>query len=246
MSFWSWFSRTPPPPFFERLAPEQRPTFTEADRQFVRAALDRFEASGLTIWSELNRDLIVARALIDIFRWKADDAPQPSLRELFLALACETDSLPGYIADIGEQFPSLLSMDEDVAEELLEQHSCPIFVNASSINLINEDNSLDRIVRDLSAMGNLGVEQINYRSTGNGVITVYLEVEGTGACRFTIEDRKRPDMTPALGELNRVAKAKGLGQYVSVPDGNSDSETFIFANETALPKIIDLLELEPI
>src|SRR5262249_35548591 len=140
MSFWSWFSRRPPPaPMFEPVKPPPRPVFTDADREFVKSALDRFEAAGLPIQPHLDRDLLVARALISIFRWKDDEtALQPALQALFLALAGETDSLTWYIDEMQEQYPPLVAMDDDTAEELLQTHSFSIFSNAGSITLVNE------------------------------------------------------------------------------------------------------------
>jgi hypothetical protein len=75
MSFWSWWSRKlivgePAPISQEPMSflPGRTPVITDADRQYVRNALDRFEASGLQIWSELDRELIVVRALADAQR----------------------------------------------------------------------------------------------------------------------------------------------------------------------------------
>jgi len=238
MSFWSWLSRNPVSPIPEQPGPEQRPGFTDADREFVKASLDRFEANGLPIRPELNRDLVVARALVDIFRWRADDAPAgPSPQPLFLALASETDSLTWYIEDLEEQFPPLSSMDDEAAETMLEEHSNSIFVNASSINLVNEDNSLEYMVGHFGALGGLGVEEIDLHVMKNGLTKVFFRVDGLSECQFEI--------TPALAEMNRIAKIKGLGQYIRVPEGSSESDTFILADETTLPKIIDLLELTP-
>lgn len=247
MSFWSWLSRKPSTPFFEPLAPEpeQRPIFTEADRQFVRIALDRFEANGLTIWSELNRDLFVARALIDVFRWRAADDTSPNLQALFLVLAGETDSLTWYVDDVEEQFPPIRAMDDEAADTILQQHSQPIFVNASSISLINEGNSLEYMVRRFAALGGLDVEGLSQSPISDGLVRLSFIIEGLSERHFEIENRKRPDVTPALAEMNRITEMKGLGRFIRVPEGSSESDTFILANEATRPKIIELLELEP-
>src|SRR5262245_10251216 len=130
MSFWSWWSRKPTVGEPIPIEPKQTLAFTDADRAFVRDALDRFEANGLQIWSKLNRELIVARALTDADCWKQDgDLPENGLLKLFLALAAETDSLNYYVDDLVEQFEPLSSMDDDAAEEMLHEHSQSIFVN---------------------------------------------------------------------------------------------------------------------
>jgi hypothetical protein len=219
-------------------------SFTDADRDYVRSALDRFEASGLQIWSELDRDLIVARALIDVERWKRDhrELGEGNLVSLFLALANETDSLTWYIDDVQDQFPALAAMDDEAAETLLQDHSYPIFVNASSICTVNEGNSLENMVYSFAALSGVDVSQTSQRDLKNDLTRVSFQVEGLGECHFDIESRKRPDYTPALAEMNRIAKSKNLGQYVVVPEGSSESDTFIFATEATLPKILDLLK----
>jgi hypothetical protein len=246
MPFWSWFSRRPPPaPIPEPVEPDPTPVFTDADRAFVRSALDRFETSGLRIWPELDRELIVARALVDIFRWKADEAASvPSLRALFLALAAGTDSLTWYIDDVQEQYPPLAAMDDDAAEDILEMHSFSIFVNASSINLINEGDAFEDIVRCFAELGDLDVEDVEERAIRNGMLRVSFTISGVGACQFEIENRKRPDVTPLFVEMNRIAKAKGVGRYINVHEGSSESDTFILGDEAMIPAITELLKLE--
>ncbi|CCE05393.1 hypothetical protein BRAS3843_1380013 [Bradyrhizobium sp. STM 3843] len=221
--------------------------FTAADREFVMTALDQFEANGLVIWSELERNLVVARALVDVSLWKTDDTrPAPKLQPLFLALAGGTDSLTCYLDDVQELYPPLSSMDDDAATEILEQHSSSIFANASSINLVNEDNALEHMVRQFFALAGLDVAHLDLRVMKNGLTRVSFEVEELGACRFEIESLKRPDVTPALAEMNRIAKAKGRGRYIRVSEGSSESETFIFADDATLPRIVDLLGLQAI
>jgi len=101
MSFWSWWSRKPAVGEPIPIEPERRLAFTDADREYIRDALNRFEASGLQIWSKLNRDLIVARALIDADRWKQDgELAENGLLMLFLAFSSETDSLTFYVDDV--------------------------------------------------------------------------------------------------------------------------------------------------
>src|SRR5215475_1517712 len=98
MSFWSFLFRKPTTTAAVSIDPEQRPSFTAADREFVRAALRQFEANGLRIRSGLDRDLISVRALIDIGLWRPDDQmPGDDLLSLFLVLANGTDSLTWYI-----------------------------------------------------------------------------------------------------------------------------------------------------
>lgn len=241
MSFWSFWSRRSPagaPPIAAApiATPPRRP-FAEADRAYVRSALDRFEATGLHIHPDLNPDLIVVRALIDIDLWKPDhrDLGEEDLQSLFLVLAGETDSLTWYVDDVQELFPALSSMEDEAADMLLREQSQPIFVNAASICTVNE-NSLDEIVIDFCVLADITFTQFNQR---------VMQVDGLGKCQFAIEDRKRPDIPPLFTEMNRIAKAKGIGRFISVPEGSSESETFIFATETALPGIIDLLRLDP-
>lgn len=159
MSFWSWWSRKPAVDEPIPIEPERRLAFTDADREYIRDALNCFEASGLQIWSKLNRDLIVARALIDADRWKRDgELPENGLLMLFLALAAETDSLTYYVDEVEEQFKPLSSMDDDATEEMLQEHSESIFVNARSIcTVIEEDTSLNDMVYAFFNLNSLGV-----------------------------------------------------------------------------------------
>jgi hypothetical protein len=249
MSFWSFWSRRAPRPASAPASgvsaqPQERPAFSDADREFISNALDRFETNGLRIWSKLNRDLIIARALIDIDRWKQDiRSAENDLLPLFLALASETDGLTYYIDDVEELFPSLSSMDEDAAEAMLGEHSLSIFANAGSITTVHEDNSLVNMVHALAALCELDVSEADYNLMKNGQTRVTFQVEGSGECHFDIGSEKRPDITPALAEMNRIAGAKNLGRYIIAPEGNSDSETFIFATEAVIPKITNLLKL---
>ena len=245
MPFWSWWSRKPTVGEPIPIEPEQRLAFTDADRAYVRDALNRFEANGLQIWSKLNRDLIVARALIDADSWKHDgDLPENGLLTLFLALAAETDSLTYYVDEVGEQFEPLSSMDDDDAEEMLQEHNASIFVNARSIcTIIEDDASLNDMVQAFSGLNNLSVSQVSSHVLKNGLIKVSFDVEGVGECGFEIDSSKRPDITPALAEMNRISKSKDLGQYIMVSEGSSESMTFIFAVEEILPKVTNLLKI---
>jgi hypothetical protein len=245
MSFWSWWSRKPVVGEPIPIEPERRLAFTDADREYIRDALDRFEANGLQIWSKLNRDLIVARALIDADRWKQDgELAENGLLMLFLALAAETDSLTYYVDEMEEQFKPLSSMDDDAAEEMLQEHSDSIFVNARSIcTVIEEDTSLNDMVYAFFNLNSLGVSQVSSHVLKNGLTRVSFYVEGLGECRFEIDSGKRPDVTPALAEMNRISKSKALGQYIMVSEGSSESMTFIFAAEAILPKITNLLKI---
>jgi hypothetical protein len=244
MSFWSWWSRRPADAEPDRIEPERRPTFTEADREFVRSALDRFEAHGLTIWSKLNRELIVARALIDAERWKRDgDRSDDDLSLLFFVLAAETDSLTFYVDEVEELFPSLHAMDDDAANAILGDHSDSIFVNARSICTVNEDNSLNNMVYELSGLSSLDVSGVSQTVMKNGLTRISFQAEGIGECHFAVESQKRPDIGPALAEMNRIAKSKDIGQYIMVSEGSSESMIFIFAPENVLPEIASWLEV---
>jgi hypothetical protein len=246
MSFWSFWSRKSPGPTPLPVEPERRPSFTVADRDYVRNALDRFEASGLRIQSDLDRELIAVRALIDIERWKPDHraSGDDDLVSLFLALACETDSLTWYVEDVQEAYPRLSSLDDDTAEQRLQEHSFSIFVNAGSITTVNEDNSLENMVYDLAELGNLDVSQTSLNPMKSGLTRVTFQVEGLGEFHFDIDSSKRPDITPALDEMNRIVRSKNLGRYIVVHEGNSESETFIFATEALIPGITGLLKLQ--
>jgi hypothetical protein len=246
VSFWRIWSRKPPAAEAPVSATLKR-SFTESDRAYTLSALDRFDAVGLHIRPDLNRELIVVRALIDIERWRPDDRDlgEQDLQSLFLALAAETDSLTWYVDDVQELFPDLASMDDDTAEVLLQDQSRSIFANAASICTVNEDNSLDNMVLGFCELAGIAATQVNRRVMKDGLTHVSFEVGGLGDCRFTIESRKRPDITPLLAEMNRVTKIKGIGQFITVPEGSSESDTFIFATESALPGIIEFLGLDP-
>ncbi len=246
MSFWSWWSQKPVAAAPNPILLERRPTFTQNDRDFVRVALDRFEAIGLRIWPTLDRDLIVARALIDANLWMRDDSGRPKneLQPLFLILAFETDSLTYYVDEVEQLFAPLARMDANAAEELLQEHSYSIFENANTICTVNEDNSLENMVHDIAALtgGALEVGHISGQAMKNGLTKVSFEVEGLGECHFEIESLKRPDVTPALMEMNRIAKTKRIGQYITISDGNSENLIFIFAAEAVLSDISGLLK----
>jgi hypothetical protein len=125
---------------------------------------------------------------------------------------------------------------------MLEEHSQSIFVNARSICTVNEDNSLNNMVYAFSGLNSLEVSQVGQEVLKNGLTRVSFQVEGLGTCHFEIESRKRPDVAPALAEMNRIAKSKGIRQYIAVTEGSSDSMIFIFATEAVLPGIISLLK----
>lgn len=257
MSFWSWWSRNPVIAEPTAVVPERRPTFTDADRQYVRAALDRFEACGLQIWSKLDREFIVARALVDAERWgyrRGDEPPENGLpldhdpiRDLFLALTCETEATVFYVDELEEQFPALSAMDEEAVDAVLAEHGQSIFVNAESINTVNEGNDtfLRGIVEtfDALATGTLDVKSISQDVTNSGLTGVSFQVDGLGERHIQIESHKRPDITPALVEINRIAKSKGLGQFIRVAEGNSESDTFIFTTDTHLLALKQLLHI---
>jgi len=163
---------------------------------------------------------------------------------LFLVLANGTDSLTWYIDDVQKEFPSLSSIDDDHAEELLEEHSNSIFANARSICTVNEDTSLETMVYEFAALSDLDVSEVTQRAQKNGLTRISFNVDGLGQRHFELESRKRPDITPALAEMNLIAKIKHRGQYLLVPEGNSESETFIFADEGTLAKLAGLLKIE--
>lgn len=243
MSFWSFWSRKPAGTTSAPIEPERRPSYTEADREFVRAALVQFESNGLAIGPDLDRGLICARALIDVDLWKQENHPD-DLRPLFIALAGETDSLTWYVDEVEAQFPALASIDDDAAEEMLQQHSDSIFVNARSITTVNEDNSLEGMVYGLAALNSLDVSEVIQPQTTNCVTKVSFHVGGLGERHFELESGKYPDITPALAEMNNITKIKNLGQYIVVPQGSSEGEIFVFADEATLPRITNLLKLD--
>jgi hypothetical protein len=256
MSFWSWLSRKPAIAELteERtpLFPRRKATITDADRHYVRNALDRFEACGLQIWSQLDRELIVVRALVEAQRWGYEwniEPPENGLlidhdpiNDLFFG---ETDCW----VEMEEQFAPLSAMDEDAAEAMLEEHSHSIFVNAESINTVNEGNLtfLEDLVHKLDALTNGALALSNVRQVimKNGFIRVSFQVEGLGDCQCEVENRKRPDVTPAFIEMNRIAQHKGLGRFLIAPEGNSEQETFIFTTDAHLGAVTKLLRTMP-
>lgn len=246
MSFWSWFSRPTPPAAVPVREPEPRPIITDADRDFVSTSLDLFEANGLVIQPELDRELIVARALVDGFRWKGDgSAAAPSLQLLFLALASGTDSLIAEVDLVTELYPPLAGMDDDAVEQLLAKHSDSIFVNARSVTLIIEGDSLMYAIRDFAELGDMAITQIELHKPKGGMLKATFVHEDLGPCAFEIEDRKRPDATPLLTEMNRIALAIGSGRYLVVPEGSSDSDIFILADDASVQLLTALLGAEP-
>ncbi|MGJ4946835.1 hypothetical protein [Bradyrhizobium sp. HKCCYLS20291] len=245
MSFWSWFSRPSRAPASPEIEPEPGPVTTKADRDFITTALDRFEVSGLAIKRELDRELIITRALVDSFRWKDDDTGAPSLQALFLAMAGETDSLIGEIGLLIEIYPPMAEMDDDAAERFLAEHSESIFVNAGSITLVSEADSLGYTINDLAGLGNIGIAQIELHRSRGGLLKATFVVEGLGPGAFEIEDRKRPEAAPLLAEMNRIAVATGRGRYLVVDEGSSDSDTFILADDASVPLLTALLDAQP-
>jgi hypothetical protein len=246
MSFWSWFSRASRPPAPTAIEPEPRPVISDVDRDFVRTALDRFRANGLMIKRELDRDLIVARALVDSFRWKDDGiASAPSLQLLFLALADETDSLTNDVDLVTELYPPLATIDDDDAEQMLAMHSNSVFVNASSITLLNEDVSLRSTIHNLAELGDVRIEQIELHKLKAGMLKATFMIEDLGPGGFEIEDRKRPDPAPLLAEMNRIALAIGRGRYLVVHEGGSESDTFILADDATVPLLSALVGADP-
>jgi hypothetical protein len=245
MSFWSWWSRKPATAVPVQRVPERRPNFSDADLEFVRAALDRFEASGLSS-GQYSIAISSSRALIDSDRRKrVGELCEDGLLMLFLALASGTDSLTYYVDEMEELFTPLSRMDEDAADTMLQEHSFSIFVNANSIGTVNEDDSLDGMVHALAALtgGTLDITNVSQQVTKNGLTKLSFHVEDVGERNFEVENRKRPDITPVLVELNRITKSKGLGQFVAAGEGDSDSETFIFATDDILVKITNLLKI---
>lgn len=259
MSFWSWMWRKPadaePTDEPTSLLPERKITITDADRDYVRKALDRFEACGLQIWSNLDRELIVVRALADAQRWRYGGSITPPdyglrtdqdpINQLFFALAGGTNRW----IEMQEQFAPLTAMEEDAAEAMLEEHSHSIFVNAESINTVNEGNPtfLQDWVHKFDALTNgvLAVSDVRQVDMKNGFIRVSFRSEGLGDCQCEVENRKRPDVTPFFIEMNRIAQQKALGRFLIAPEGNSEQETFIFATDAHLVAVTKLLRTWP-
>lgn len=228
------------------------PAITDSDRRYVRDALDRFGACGLQIWSELDRELIVVRALADAERWGAGWNMEPPengllmdqdpIDDLFRALVSGTDCWD----EMEEQFAPFYEMDADAVAAMLETHSHSIFVNAESLCTVNEGSFtfLEDLVQKFDALANgaLALKNVRQVIMKNGYIRVSFEVEGLGLCQCDVEDRKRPDVTPAFHEMNRIAQHKGIGRFLIAP-GEAEQETFIFATEEILPKITGLLRI---
>jgi Fe-S cluster assembly iron-binding protein IscA len=170
---------------------------------------------------------------------------QDPIHELFIALAGETDCW----VEMEQQFAPLAAMDEDAAEAMLEEHSGSIFVNAASINIVNEGSLtyLEDLVQQFDALTNGALALSNVRQVvmKNGFINVSFRVEGLGNCQCEVEDRKRPDVTPAFSEMNRIAQHRNLGRFLIAPEGNSEQETFIFTTDAHLVAVTKLLRTSP-
>ena len=165
---------------------------------------------------------------------------------LFLALADGTDSLADDVDLVTDLYPRLSTMDDEATEGVLALHGGSVFVNASSVTLVNEDNSLMHSIEDLANLGGINVEQIELQKLKAGMIKASFMVEGLGPAGFAIEDRKRSDAAPLLAEMSRIAMAKGAGSYLVVHEGSSEGDTFILANEKTAGLLRELVGAEPV
>ncbi len=249
MAFWSRWFRKPAVLASTPTAPRPRLVFTDLDREYIRVALDRFDASGLRIWPTLNRDLIVARAQLDAERWclnensmKIDNDP---IQSLFLALADETDCLTYHPDDVEELFAPLAEMNDEAVTEMLQTHSYSIFENANTLCVINEGNTLDNLAFEFSGLtsGALKINDVEVDDGRKGIVKVSFQVEGIGEHHFEVENIKCPDITPVLLEMNDIATRKDIGRFVMAYNGTDDTVMVIFTTEANLPDIVNFLHL---
>jgi hypothetical protein len=220
----------------ERLADMRRTPLSEADRQYVRDALARFEEVGLKIKTRLDRELIVARALLDADRWRYDDfpdergkkfAPDP-LAALFAALAGETDALHG-CGDAGPYGaePELLRSMRELALKspgFSEDYSFSIFENAAEIWPINEGDGIACAAEALAALSGGAISTASNSNPGRGVIAI---VSNGAVFTCSIGGGKHPDLEPFYDILNQAAS--GLGhQYECNLGTNCDASIFAY------------------
>ncbi len=250
MAFWSKWFRKPADAVEQIPTPrKQGSIFTDDDREYIRTALDRFVASGLRIWPTLDRDLIVARALLDAERWSLEEnrvqASNDPIESLFLALADETDCLTYHPDDVEELFAPLTEMTDEAATELLQRHSYSVFENANTLWTINEGDRLDRLAFEFSSLtgGALKINDVEVDDGKKGIVKVSFQVEGLGERHFEVENIKRTDIIPALLEMSDIAKCKNIGRFVLAYNGTDDSVIIIFTTEVKLPDIVNFLHL---
>ena len=243
MSIWSWLlkrdSAAAPVAEPPRRMPEPRAVFTDADRAYVRAALDRFEACGLRVRADLDRDLIVVRALIDSHRWGFGGEKTPPaiglalkddpIRQLFDWLVIYADDIAGYADDTQQMFPRLLEMDDGSANDMVDNHSASIFENASEICAVQEGDGMSSMVCEIAGLscGAVAVED------AEGFLA---EIKLHG---------KHPDITPVIQKFNAHATTAGDARFVLLESGSSDTVIVMYLSQFELRKSVDLLKLRP-
>ena len=137
-----------------RLAELRQTPITDRDGDYVRDALQRLEAVGLVLKPQLDRELIVARALLEAHLWRylPGDPPESGSRfapdpiaPLFSVLARETDAfLDRRAFQIYRREPERLHSLRLSAERhpALDAHSGSIFANAAYVEISDYEQEL--------------------------------------------------------------------------------------------------------
>jgi hypothetical protein len=218
----------------ERLADMRRPPLLDADRQYVRDALVRFEGLGLRIRRHLDRELIVARALLEAGCWRyvcnhppeigKRLAPDP-LAMLFVVLAGETNELHDYEM-IGSyradsEVVRSIRAEAEMSPNFADEYSSSIFENAAEIGTVNEGDALGYILQNIVALSG-GIISV---APGSDPHSGTLKIISDGEI-FTclVDGCKRPDLTSLYEILNEASSKHGLRYVFPSPGANSDSE----------------------
>jgi hypothetical protein len=241
MSFWTWlFGRSPAPargltaepsPSRTERAPPELPLDDE-NRKLVHEAVARFEAAGLRIRPELDRDVIAVRFVLGVgepasfFGTGGEDAKTSPDLLAFLELVQETDVFHGF-GDLDAILPKLSALSDDALNDLAEAHSLSIFENAAEMSVVKEDEPeiyvWDR-VWDLKALaGNdFDIASVTARGDKRRISGELALADGRKAS-FEIEDRKRPDLLPFLKAVNALIAPLNRGRFVTVENGSGES-----------------------
>ncbi len=247
MSIWSRLFRhtTPEQPdptarhISSKLKIASRPLLTDgANRRLVHGSLVRLEAAGLRIGNALDRDLIVVRFLLSFadensvedlttfFCNKGNGGSKNSLDlTVFWKLASETNVFYGF-EEIGNVLPKLLDMPPDKLSEMLDKHSKPIFDNAATIWIVNEDNPGEYVRRQVGELaglagGDFDVKSITESNQSNRIVGEVTLSNGNSGL-FDMSDEKRPDLTNFFKMMNLLVAPLGKGRFVVVLTGGGD------------------------
>jgi hypothetical protein len=142
--------------------------------------------------------------------------------ELFRALAHETDRLTYFDIDAREVLSSITAATKEVSDELLENHSLPVFENAGYIVIGPEVDVIRTAVLELADLSG-GAVRVD---DPDPFLSLYYEGD---------------DIRRVMAKLNTAPGAHG--RFIALDPDNSDSEIAIYVATNDLPKLADLLRL---